>query len=201
MSNRCSGGEVAPRLRTVPGAGRSAAPGTESQDNVRITERRRPGRGPYPLSHFHPPAPRRPALDRPGRPVPAGGARSASAAAAKPAGPPITGVTWHQLTLINGWVSGPSQSLGESVPAWAVRNGVVYLDGSAVQTSGTNSEFAVLPPAARPSHDLYMPVDVLGQGTHGWIIIDPSGAMYATGVPSSSAQGFTGLAGISYPAQ
>jgi len=129
------------------------------------------------------------------------GAGSASAAAAKPAGPPITGVTWHQLTLINGWVSGPSQSLGESVPAWAVRNGVVYLDGSAVQTSGTNSEFAVLPPAARPSHFLYMPVEVQGQGTHGWITVYPNGAMYATGVPSSSAQGFTGLAGISYPAQ
>src|SRR5262249_29865856 len=106
-----------------------------------------------------------------------------------------------QLSLINGWVSGPSQSLGEGTPAWAVRNGVVYLDGSVVQTSGTNSEFAVLPPAARPSHDLYMPVEVQGQGTHGWILIDPSGAMYVTGVPSSSARGWTGLAGISYPAQ
>ena len=126
-------------------------------------------------------------------------AGNASAATAKPAGPPITGVTWHQLTLINGWVSGPSQSLGESVPAWAVRNGVVYLDGSAVQTSGTNSEFAVLPPAARPSHYLYMPVEVQGQGTHGWITVYPNGAMYTTGVPASSAQGFTGLAGISYP--
>jgi len=129
------------------------------------------------------------------------GVGSASAATAMPAGPPITGVTWHQLTLINGWVSGPSQSLGEGIPAWAVRSGVVYLDGSAVQTSGTNSEFAVLPPAARPSHDLYMPVDVLGQGTHGWIIIDPSGGMYAAGDPYSAAQGFTGLAGISYPAK
>ena len=128
-------------------------------------------------------------------------AGNASAATAKPAGPPITGVTWHQLTLINGWVSGPSQSLGEGIPAWAVRSGVVYLDGSVVQTSGTNSEFAVLPPAARPSHFLYMPVEVQGQGTHGWIIIDPSGGIYAAGAPYSAAQGFTGLAGISYPAQ
>ncbi|MGN6173240.1 MAG: hypothetical protein ACTHPS_09845, partial [Streptosporangiaceae bacterium] len=129
------------------------------------------------------------------------GAASASAATAKAAGPPITGVAWHQLSLINGWVSGPSQSLGEGIPAWAVRNGVVYLDGSVVQTSGTNSEFAVLPPAARPSHFLYMPVEVQGQGTHGWITVYPSGAMYVTGVPSNSAQGWTGLAGISYPAQ
>src|SRR5215469_7599568 len=90
------------------------------------------------------------------------GAGNASAATAQPAGPPITGVAWHQLTLINGWVSGPSQSLGEGIPSWAVRNGVVYLDGSAVQTSGDLGEFAVLPPAARPSHDLYMPVEVQG---------------------------------------
>jgi hypothetical protein len=36
--------------------------------------------------------------------VTAGGG-SASAATAQFAGPPITGVNWHQLILINGWVS------------------------------------------------------------------------------------------------
>jgi hypothetical protein len=77
----------------------------------------------------------------------------------------------------------------------------VYLTGSVMQTSGTDSEFAVLPPAARPTHVLYMPAHVLGQGAHGWIVIDTSGAMSATGDPYSAAQGFTGLAGISYPAQ
>ena len=129
------------------------------------------------------------------------GADSASAATARPAGPPITGVTWHQLTLINGWVSSQSQSPGDGIPAWTVRSGVVYLTGSVMQTSGTNGEFAVLPQAARPTHVLYMPVSVLGQGTHGWIIVYPSGAMYAMGNPYSAAQGFTGLAGISYPAK
>jgi hypothetical protein len=140
--------------------------------------------------------------------VTAGGG-TASAATAQPAGHPITGVNgptiagvkWHQLTLINGWVSGQSQSPGDGIAAWGVRNGVVYLTGSVTQTSGTDSEFAVLPPAARPSHVLYMPVHVLGQGAHGWILIDPSGVMSATGDPYSAAQGFTGLAGISYPAQ
>jgi hypothetical protein len=137
------------------------------------------------------------------------GAGSASAATAQPGGAPITGVNgptitgvkWHQLTLINGWVSGQSQSPGDGIPAWAVRNGVVYLTGSVMQTSGTDSEFAVLPQAARPTHVLYMPAHVLGQGAHGWIVIDTSGAMSATGDPYSAAQGFTGLAGISYPAQ
>jgi len=94
------------------------------------------------------------------------GAGSASAATAQPAGPTIT-VTWHQLTLINGWVSGESQFAGDGIPAWTVRNNVVYLTGSLSQTSGTNSEFAVLPPAARPSHVLYMAVHVAGQGNHG----------------------------------
>jgi hypothetical protein len=128
------------------------------------------------------------------------GAGSASAATAQPAGPTIT-VTWHQLTLINGWVSGESQEPGDGIPAWAARNGVVYLTGSVMQTSGTSGEFAVLPPAARPTHVLYMPVTVLGQGTHGWIVVYPGGAMYVMGAPYSAAQGFTGLAGISYPAK
>src|SRR5215472_10041093 len=132
--------------------------------------------------------------------VTAGGG-SASAATAQPAGPTITGVNWHQLTLINGWVPGQSQFPGDGIPAWTVRNGVVYLTGSVIQTSGTNSEFAVLPPAARPSHFLYMTVSVAGQGTHGWIVVYPNGAMYATADPYSDAQGFTGLAGISYPAK
>jgi hypothetical protein len=129
------------------------------------------------------------------------GAGSASAATARPAVPAITGVTWHQLTLINGWVSGQSQEPGDGIPAWTVRNGVVYLTGSVMQTGGDLGKFAVLPSAARPSRVLYMTVDVAGHGTSGWIIIYPNGAMYATANTYSDAQGFTGLAGISYPAK
>jgi hypothetical protein len=132
--------------------------------------------------------------------VTAGGG-SASAATAQPAGPTITGANWHQLTLINGWVPGQSQFPGDGIPAWTVRNGVLYLAGSVIQTGGDLGEFAVLPPAARPSHRLYMTVDVAGQGTHGWIVVYPNGAMYAMGDPYSDAQAFTGLAGISYPAK
>ena len=46
-----------------------------------------------------------------------------------------------------------------------------------------------------------MTVSVAGQGTSGWIVVYPSGAMYANAAPYSDAQGFTGLAGISYPAK
>ena len=108
--------------------------------------------------------------------VTAGGG-SASAATAQPAGPTITGVSWHQLTLINGWVPGQSQFPGDGIPAWTVRSGVVYLTGAVMQTSGSNNEFAVLPPAARPSHTLYMTVSVAGQGTSGYVTVYPSGEM------------------------
>ena len=131
--------------------------------------------------------------------VTAGGG-SASAATAQPAAPTLTGVTWHQLTLINGWVPGQSQFAGDGVPAWTVRNGVVYLSGSVIQASGTNSEFAVLPPAARPSRVLYMTVATVAH-TQGFIVVRPSGAVQAWADPYSDAQGLTSLAGISYPAK
>jgi hypothetical protein len=131
--------------------------------------------------------------------VTAGGG-GASAATAQPAAHTLTGVTWHQLTLINGWVSGQSQFAGDGIPAWTVQNGVVYLSGSVIQTSGTNSEFAVLPPAARPPRVLYMTVATVAH-TQGFIIVRPNGAVQAWADPYSDAQGLTSLAGISYPAK
>jgi hypothetical protein len=123
------------------------------------------------------------------------GAGSASAATAAPA---VTGMTWHQLTPINGWQPGESH-YGTGSPAWTVRNGVVYLSGSVLQPSGNSGEFAVLPPAARPSRMLYIAVYTLND-TQGFINIYPNGAMYASASPYSHAQGFTSLAGISFPA-
>ena len=128
------------------------------------------------------------------------GAGSASAATLQPTAARVTGVTWHQLSPINGWVSGQSQFAGDGVPAWAVRNGVVYLSGSVAQTNGTNNEFAVLPPAARPSRVLYMTVFTWA-GTQGFVIVHPDGALQAWASPYSNAQTLTSLAGISYPAQ
>jgi hypothetical protein len=127
------------------------------------------------------------------------GAGSASAATAQSAAATVTGVTWHQLTPINGWVPGQSQFAGDGIPSWAVRNGVVYLSGSVAQTSGTNNEFAVLPAAARPSRVLYMTVFTWA-GTQGFVIVHPNGAIQAWANPYSNAQTLTSLAGISYPA-
>jgi hypothetical protein len=126
------------------------------------------------------------------------GAGSASAATAQPAAPAVTGVTWHQLTPINGWHSAQTH-YGTGNPAWTVRNGVVYLSGSVLQTSGTNGEVAVLPAAARPSRALYITVYTLDD-TQGFLTIYPTGQVYASATPYSNAQGFSSFAGISYPA-
>jgi hypothetical protein len=123
---------------------------------------------------------------------------TAQPATAQPAAPAVTGVTWHPLTPINGWQSGQTQ-YGTGSPAWTLQNGVVYLSGSVLQSSSTNGELAVLPAAARPSRVLYITVYTLGD-TQGWLTIYPTGPVYATANPYSNAQGFTSLAGVSFPA-
>jgi hypothetical protein len=128
---------------------------------------------------------------------------AASAATMQP--PKVaTGLTWHPLTLINGWQSAQSQySTGN--PAWAVKNGIVYLSGSLTQPGATptsNDEFAVLPPAAQPAanRDPWYMVAYTLNSTQGFIDIGPGGALTASSLNPSDAQGFTSLAGISYPA-
>ena len=127
--------------------------------------------------------------------IAAGGAASAATShQARPAG-----LTWQGMSLMNGWQPGESSYAGTGSPAWAVQGGIVYLSGSVVQPSGSNPLFAVLPPQARPVSVLYMTVYTVSQ-TQGYIVIYPSGAMYAEASPYSNAQGFTSLAAVSYPA-
>ena len=125
------------------------------------------------------------------------GAGGASAATAQPAAT-LTGVTWHSLAPVNGWQSGQAR-FSTGGPAWAVRNGVVYLSGSVFQPTGTSQEFAVLPAAARPSRTLFITVYTLDD-TQGYLVIYPTGEIMAWSAPASNAQGFTSLAGVSYPA-
>jgi hypothetical protein len=110
---------------------------------------------------------------------------------------PAPGVTWHKLTLLNGWQSGqPQYTTGD--PAYAVIGGVVYLSGALHLPSGSNAQFAVLPKAARPTHVLYLTTHNIGQV--GTVRIETDGRIFAYGVadPNSGAQ-FTSLAAISYP--
>jgi hypothetical protein len=105
-------------------------------------------------------------------------------------------VTWHALTLKNGWKSAQKlESTGN--PAWTVKGGVVYLSGSILQSQGSVPEFAVLPKAAWPSHTMYITNYTL-DGAHGHLYAKPNGQLWAYG---TNAQNFFSLAGISWPAR
>jgi hypothetical protein len=113
-----------------------------------------------------------------------------------------TGVTFHPITLINGWKS--DQSMYDSGnPSVGIENGVVYLSGSLTQPSGGNEQFATLPPADRPAHDIWIIVYTLS-GTSGTVQILHTGVAFASSNTActaslNDAQCFTSLAGISYP--
>jgi hypothetical protein len=124
------------------------------------------------------------------------GAGVGSASAASPASPVLAGVTWHNLALINGW-----QSAGGSPPSWAVKAGVVYLSGAVQEaTSLTNDVFAVLPTAARPAHALWVTVQGNFTSTVATVSIAPDGELQAYSSPSTTAQFYTSLAAVSFPA-
>jgi hypothetical protein len=112
-----------------------------------------------------------------------------------------TGLTWHPFTLLNGWQSAQGQySTGD--PAWAAKNGIVYLSGSLTQPAAdTIDEVAVLPKAAWPAAaQSPSVVSYTYDGTQGFVDVTSQGVVYAFGATYSNAQAYTSLAGISYPA-
>jgi hypothetical protein len=99
------------------------------------------------------------------------------------------------LTPLNGWTSYGSGTAG---PAARTISGVVHLKG-AIQTNGTNEEAFVLPAAFRPSHGLYVKVD-LCEAHNGRLYITPSGSVYVEAPTGGwgNAQCFTSLDGASF---
>jgi hypothetical protein len=107
---------------------------------------------------------------------------------------PARSLAQHPLALRNGWNSSQFRwNTGD--PKYAVRNGVVYLSGSLHQRVGGSEIFAVLPSAARPSHNMYITVYTFN-GTTGVLYISTTGSMEAY---SGDARSFTSLAGVSFP--
>lgn len=120
----------------------------------------------------------------------AAGVGSASAASANA----TAGVTWHKLTLINGWKSSQT-AYGTGNPSYAISGGVVYLSGSL--NGGTKTTFAVLPAAARPARKLYFTIYTV-DGNSGTLVIRPNGSMSVFSTPASYAALYTSLAAVSY---
>ena len=103
-----------------------------------------------------------------------------------------------RLAAVSGRVSSQGQ-YHSGDPAYRVSNGIVHLLGSLNQPSGTNAQFAVLPPAARPTHFLWIPT-YTSDGTFGWVTINPSGSIFAVNFAgNAAARLYTSLATISYP--
>jgi len=111
---------------------------------------------------------------------------------------PSAGLAWHRLTLLHGWTSAQS-SYETGNPSWAAKGGIVYLSGSVRQVSEAGGSFARLPSGARPAHIQYFAVYTVNYA-YGQLVVDPDGLMYVITFPESEAEGYTSLAGISFPA-
>jgi pyruvate/2-oxoglutarate dehydrogenase complex dihydrolipoamide acyltransferase (E2) component len=124
----------------------------------------------------------------------ASAATPAAAAAAKSA--PATPLVWHQLTLLNGWVS--AASWGTGAPEYAVSpEGVVYFAGS-LKDGNQNKAAFVMPAGTRPGfYDCFAVFsnDSTNVQVVGAFHIFANGKAYLQG---PSAAFFSSLSGISY---
>ena len=118
-------------------------------------------------------------------------------APARPGGPArVATLTWHRLTLVNGWQSASTTTLVTGKPAYAVQNGVVYLRGAVKQpTAGGTATFATLPASVRPAHTLYIQIYTNGDAP-GTLYIGSDGTMQAY---NGNADTFASLSAVSYP--
>ena len=129
-----------------------------------------------------------------------GGAYAATALAGGTASTPK--LTFHNLSLVDGWKSAAPIGYGSGGPAYTVSNGIVYLTGGIYQPIQGKAEFAVLPKAVRPKTNLFITVSVeQGITNFGTLFINTKGVMeaYAPDGAGTPASDFTSLAGVSFP--
>ena len=107
---------------------------------------------------------------------------SAGSSAADSHSVATAGVSWTSLTLVNGWVS-ENAAFASGNPKVAQQNGIVYLSGSLAQPSGTNDQFATLPSADRPTHNMWITVYTV-DGSSGTLFIGHDGRMDASSATS-----------------
>lgn len=110
---------------------------------------------------------------------------------------PATKITWHRLSLKNGWHSGAGTFAGTGTPAFTVSNGVVYLTGVADHSSSASaSPLALLPKGARPRHTPWFAGFNEAASGGVFVKIDPLGHVTVEG---PDADYFSSLAGVSFP--
>jgi hypothetical protein len=117
--------------------------------------------------------------------------------------PSVAGVTWHKISLLHGWKVASSLAFGTRAPSWAVRGGIVYLDGGLQAPATLGSRvFGVLPApvrTARTARTQYINVVLASNAlTTTHVTIAPNGVMYLAG--NVTALSFSSLNGISFPA-
>ncbi len=99
-----------------------------------------------------------------------------------------------QLPLQPGWTAQDGANCADGPPSYYVSGHIVYLTGAVLHTQSGNGVFAVLPPAARPAHTLYLTAGTEG-APHADVRISPDGQMFLFG---GAAPLWASLGGISY---
>lgn len=103
--------------------------------------------------------------------------------------------SWHPLKLIHGWESASAKHLVTGTPAWALRDGVVYLRGAIKQPNAADgTTFGSLPKYARPASNLYIQI-FTSSDVPGILYIGSNGTMEAY---DGNALSLTSLAAVSY---
>jgi hypothetical protein len=114
---------------------------------------------------------------------------------------PVAKFAWHRLKPLNGWTW--LRVYGDGAPSYSVTRGIVYLSGGVEFLSATapgSGPIAILPTAARPAHNLYIPLDNVSATTSVvTLLIEPNGKMFIRHIPVTSTYKEESLAGISYP--
>ena len=121
----------------------------------------------------------------------AGGATAATVAHESPA----ASVTWHRLTLLNGWVYGGFNSFHAAY--YVDANHVVHLRGSARTGLYLKPTFR-LPPGVRPSHVLSIPV-YTDQGDAQLQIFTSGQAVLNDQNSGNEVRDFSSFDGVSFP--
>jgi hypothetical protein len=113
--------------------------------------------------------------------------------------PAATKISWHNLSLRNGWHAA-AKGYDTGTPAYTVSNGIVYLTGalSRANQSATLGLVGVLPKSARPKHLLEFTGYNYAAAGETSIAVYPNGNVDVYG-NGGDENYFSSLAGIEFP--